>query len=118
VERMLKDYNAQTYWLSVNPQSFSSSKKIFPSWLNIAVGYGAKGMTGTYNNPSEVNGQPIPSFRRTRQFYLSLDLDLSKIKTKSEFLRLFLNVANLIKIPMPTLEYNAENGVVFHAIYF
>lgn len=117
-ERLLKDYNAQTYWLSINPQSFSSSRKIFPEWLNIAVGYGAKGMTGTYYNPEEVNGETIPSFQRTRQFYLSLDLDLTKIKTKSEFLRLVLEVANMVKIPFPTLEYNSEDGVEFHAIYF
>jgi len=118
VEKMLKDYNAQTYWLSVNPQSFSSSRKIFPKWLNIAFGYGAKGMTGTYENPAEVNGQAIPEFQRTRQFYLSLDIDLSKIKTNSEFLRLLLDVANLIKIPLPTLEYNADDGMRFHALYF
>lgn len=117
-EKFLKDYNAQTYWLSVNPQSFSSSRKIFPKWLNIAVGYGGKGMTGTYYNPEEVNGEAIPSFMRTRQFYLSLDLDLTKIKTRSEFLRLVLEVANMIKIPFPTLEYNTEDGLEFHAIYF
>lgn len=117
-ERFLKDYNAQTYWLSINPQSFSSSRKIFPKWLNIAVGYGAKGMTGTYYNPEEVDGVPIPNFNRTRQFYLSLDLDLTKIKTRSEFLRLVLEVANMLKIPFPTLEYNSEDGVEFHAIYF
>lgn len=117
-ERFLKDYNAQTYWLSINPQSFSSARRIFPKWLNIAIGYGAKGMTGTYFNPEDVDGAAIPSFNRTRQFYLSLDLDLTKIKTRSEFLRLVLEVANMVKIPFPTLEYNTEDGVEFHAIYF
>ncbi len=117
-ERFLKDYNAQTYWLSINPQSFSSSRRIFPKWLNIAVGYGAKGMTGTYYNPEEVDGVAIPNFNRTRQFYLSLDLDLTKIKTNSEFLRLVLEVANMVKIPFPTLEYNNEDGLEFHAVYF
>ncbi len=118
VERMLKDYNAQTYWLSINPQSFSSSRKIFPNWLNIAVGYGAKGMIGTYENPSEIDGVAIPDFRRTRQFYLSLDIDLTKIKTRSEFLKLLLEAANMIKIPMPTIEYNAEDGFGFYVLYF
>ena len=117
-ERFLKDYNAQTYWLSINPQSFSSSRKIFPKWLNIAIGYGAKGMIGTYNNPEEINGITIPNFNRTRQFYLSLDLDLTKIKTRSEFLRLMLEVANMVKIPFPTLEYNTEDGLEFHTFYF
>lgn len=117
-ERVIKDYNAQTYWLSINPQSFSSSRKIFPRWLNIAIGYGAKGMTGSNHNPDEIDGIILPNFNRTRQFYLSLDIDLTKVKTKSEFLRLILDAANMIKIPFPTLEYNAEDGVEFHALYF
>ncbi|HNF71935.1 MAG TPA: DUF2279 domain-containing protein, partial [Chitinophagaceae bacterium] len=40
-ERILKDYNAQTYWLSFNLKSFARSTSI-PAWLNIAVGYGAQ----------------------------------------------------------------------------
>ena len=45
-EQILKDYNGQTYWLSVNPASFMNKETKFPKWLNIAVGYGANGMTG------------------------------------------------------------------------
>jgi len=117
IQRVLKDYNAQTYWLSINPQSFSSHR-FFPKFLNIAFGYGAKGMISTYNNPSSYQGEAIPHFNRERQFYLTLDLDLTKIKTKSEFWKLFFSFANMIKIPFPTIEYNAENGFVFHPLYF
>lgn len=115
-QRVIKDYNGETFWLSVNPQSFSSSKKIFPKWLNIAVGYGATGMTNTYENLPGI--YPDNPYNRTRQFYLSLDIDLTKIKTNSEFLRLILEAANTLKIPFPTLEYNNVDGVKFHAIYF
>lgn len=117
-ESFFKDYNAQTYWLSINPQSFFSSRKVFPSWLNIAIGYGAKGMTGTFSNSQELDGTSLPHFQRTRQYYLSLDIDLSRIKTKSEFLRIILSSLNMIKIPMPGLEYNQQNGFLFHRIYF
>ena len=117
IERVLKDYNAQTYWLSINPQSFSTYR-FFPKFLNIAIGYGAKGMISTYSNPSSINGQSVPHFNRNRQFYLSLDIDLTKIKTKSEFWKLFFSFANMVKIPFPTMEYNAENGFIFHPIYF
>lgn len=117
IERVFKDYNAQTYWLSVNIQSFTSHR-IFPRCLNIALGYGAKGMINTYNNPETINGEAIPHFNRRRQFYLSLDVDLTKIKTKSEFLRLIFSFANMIKIPFPTIEYNDDNGFIFHPIYF
>jgi len=36
-ERFLKDYNGQTYWLSVNLKSFFPKSKL-PAWLNISIG--------------------------------------------------------------------------------
>src|SRR5215210_1589023 len=48
-ERMIKDYNAQTYWLSANLKSFMPTSYL-PSWLNVAVGYGAEGMFGAVSN--------------------------------------------------------------------
>ncbi|MFX4861163.1 hypothetical protein ABTC05_19180, partial [Acinetobacter baumannii] len=47
--RVLKDYNAQTYWASINVRSFFKQSN-WPSWLNIAVGYGAEGMFGASSN--------------------------------------------------------------------
>jgi uncharacterized protein YfiM (DUF2279 family) len=48
-ERLLKDYNAQSYWLSFNLHSFFK-KAGLPPWLNVSVGYGADGMYGGYEN--------------------------------------------------------------------
>lgn len=78
-EQLLKDYNAQTYWLSLNIGSFMKSHPQFPKWLNVAVGYGADGMISAETDKS---GNLNQSFSRSRQFYLSLDLDLHRIKTK------------------------------------
>jgi hypothetical protein len=108
-ENILKDYNGQTYWLSANVGSFLSKESMFPTWLNIAVGYGADGMLGARTNPETYNGNILPVYKRGRQLYISADIDLSKIKTKSVFLKTVLNVLGILKIPMPTLEYNATN---------
>ena len=116
IERLLKDYNAQTIWLSINYRSFFK-KSNFPKWLNIAIGYSADGMLGGIENPTEINGQMLPNFPRKRQFFLSLDLDLSKIQTRSKTLRTILNAINFIKIPFPTIEYS--NGIFYgHVLYF
>ena len=53
-----------------------------------------------------------------RQFYLSLDADMSKIETKSSFLKTFFSIVNFIKIPAPTLEFNTKNGIKFHYLHF
>lgn len=113
--QILKDYNGQTYWLSVNLHSFAKGSKI-PKWLNLALGYGAEGMlTG-----NRVNSTPFSATnpQRFRQFYLSLDVDLTKIKTNSHFLRTVFSVFNTVKIPAPTIEFVRFNEVKYHIIYF
>ena len=114
-EQILKDYNGQTYWLSVNLYSFSKSTQI-PKWLNIAIGYGADGMISGNSNKNSLILSPKPEI--FRQFYLSLDIDLTKIKTKSHFLKTFFSVFNTLKIPAPTFEYRTQGGFKFHSIYF
>ncbi len=114
-EQILKDYNGQTYWLSANVHSFFKQSKI-PKWLNVAVGYGAEGMiTG---DEGFVNTVFLPEDERVRQFYFSLDVDLSKIETKSHVLKTIFSVFNTIKIPAPTFEYRADGKVKFRALYF
>lgn len=112
LEEILKDYNGQTYWLSANLHSFFKKSKI-PKWLNIAVGYGASGMlTGV----EDIDSSLLTTNNRITQFYLSFDVNLGKIETKSAFLRSIFDVLNMIKIPLPTLEFN-KNKCVFHLFY-
>lgn len=118
LENMLKDYNGQTYWLSGNIKSFLPKSSKFPCWLNVAVGYGAEGMVGANSNPSSYAGNPIPGYTRYRQYFLTFDVDLSKIKTRSHFLKFWLNGLNFIKIPFPALEFSNERGMRFHYLYF
>lgn len=113
LEEILKDYNGQTYWLSANVHSFFKESSI-PKWLNVAIGYGADGMlTGTSDSSNLFTNQ-----NRFRQFYLSLDVDLTRIKTNSKLLSTIFSIVNVLKIPAPTIEFNKENGVVFHLFYY
>lgn len=116
-ERMIKDYNGQTYWISGNIYSFLPSKSRFPKWLNVAVGYGGDGMIGGFSNPLEVNGTSVPTFDRYRQYYLSIDVDWTRIPTNSKFLKSFFNIISFVKFPMPAFEFS-EKGAAFHSIYF
>jgi len=95
--------------------SFAKSSKI-PKWLNVAVGYGAEGMiTG---NDEFTNSVFLPESKRYRQFYLSLDVDLTKIETKSHFVKTILTIFNTIKIPAPAIEIKGSGGTKLHFIYF
>ena len=55
---------------------------------------------------------------RFRQYFLSPDLDLTRIKTKSKVLRTVLFVLNGVKVPMPALEFRSNGKFVAHGLYF
>lgn len=118
-QRLLKDYNAQTYWLSFNLNSFLKTN--LPDWLNISVGYGADGMFGGYKNLSyDKTGNIVFDRRdieRYRQWYLSPDIDFTKIKTNSKIVRSILFALNALKMPAPALEFS-KNKFKLHALSF
>jgi VanZ family protein len=111
-ENMIQDYNGQTYWLSFNISSITKLSAV-PKWLNLAVGYGAEGM---------IHADPIKNresgLNAYRQYYLSLDIDLTRIPTKSKVLKNTFYLINTIKIPLPTVEYNSKTGFNSYFIYF
>src|SRR5690606_18450101 len=69
LNRILKDYNGHTYWLSV-PVNKLIRNEILPDWLSISAGYGAKGMFGEFENISDYNGVQFPETIRYRQFLI------------------------------------------------
>ena len=120
VERMLKDYNGQTYWLSANLRAFFPGSNI-PPWFNVAIGYGADGMFGGYHNVwiDEETGLPVnrTDIKRYRQWFLAPDVNFSKIKTNSKGVKLLLGILDAFKFPTPSLELS--NGKLkVHAIHF
>ncbi len=120
-ERWLKDYNGQTYWLSVNPSSFQKleDRQIrWPKLMNIAVGYGIDNMISADYEKSVALGR-----RPVRQFFISPDLDLTRIPTNSNLLRSLLFIANCFKIPAPAVEFRVSKvppkfKVKVHPVYF
>lgn len=110
-ERWLKDYNGQTYWYSGSPRSFFKHSN-WPPWLCLSVGYGIQNMISADPKQSTELG-----YRPYRQYYLSLDIDLTKIKTKNKFVRTIAFLANSLKIPAPALQIS-KKGIDFRPLYF
>jgi uncharacterized protein YfiM (DUF2279 family) len=119
LERILKDYNSQTYWLSGNLHSFFKNRAL-PKWLNIAVGYSSNVMLGGEKNTwIDKNGnlQNYTGVPRTRRFYIAPDVDLTKIKTNSKFLRGIFFTLNAVKFPAPALAL-CKGRLKLHAVAF
>ena len=119
-ERMLKDYNGQTYWASASLKSFFPKSNL-PAWLSIAVGYGAEGMFGGEENIArDDNGNIIfdrRDIKRYRQWYLSPDIDFTKIKTNKKGLKFLFTVLSAFKFPAPSLEWS-KGKLRVNAIHF
>ncbi len=116
-QQMLKDYNGQQYWLSVNLASVLPVGPDFPRWLNLDVGYSGSGMIGGHENPKVVDaaGNEV-KFTRYRQFFISPDADLSRVGAFSPSLQRFIGTAQFFKIPAPSLEFNRIKGLRFHPL--
>lgn len=120
-ERMLKDYNAQAYWFSVNLKSFFHQSNL-PGWLNVSLGYGADGMFGGFENKWVVGDPGFPIDRtnipRKRQFYISPDIDFTKIRTNKKWLHTVFFCLNAFKCPAPALMIDSKGKLKGYAMYF
>jgi hypothetical protein len=120
MEKILKDYNGQTYWTSFNIGSFFPQSRA-PKWLNLSLGYGAKTMLGGYENKwADANGNIVTRFDipRYKRFYLSLDVDLTRIPSHNKFIKTIFSMANVLKIPAPAFELNTKGEFKFHPFFY
>ena len=110
LERSLKDYNGQTYWMSFNLKSlFQIGNNDFPQWISLSLGYSATGMETAYRKDDDKQA--------TREYFFSFDIDLNKIKTKSKILNSVLQTFGFLKFPAPAIQYSKGN-IFFHPIFY
>jgi hypothetical protein len=113
-EKLLKDYNAQTYWLTFSPVFFLKESS-FPKYLNLAIGYSVdQKLIGDNDFFTSLNGR---TFHAKREFILSLDLDIKVLNIKKQWLKSLLSPFNSIKIPFPALIWRG-NVLYGKALYF
>jgi hypothetical protein len=120
LEKLFKDYNAQTYWVSLNLRSFWKTSDL-PRWLNLSVGYGAQGLFGGSRNiGKDENGNVFfdrTDIPRYRQWYLAPDIDLTRIRTKKKWLKTSLFLLNALKFPTPSIGFSKQ-GIEWNWIHF
>ncbi len=130
VSLFLKNYNTLVVWVSVNPAAFLPERPAWlPPWLNLAVGMGADnlfaGQGYAWQADKNCVGPGCLTYRldpeqypRTRQFFLSADIDFTRLGVKNRFLRSLLGVVNILKFPAPALEMTSRGRLRFHPVYF
>ena len=103
------DYNGQTFWFSFNIHSYLPEKlqSIWPSYLNLAVGYGVK------------NYEDYGPGGRNQNLYLSLDYDFRKIIPGDSSFMLWVKefISNFKIIPAPALLWNTTAGKFKYVVH-
>lgn len=117
LERVLKDYNGQTYWLSFNFGLATPDEWRIPDWLCLSLGYSIseKLKSNEAHFVSPLTGESFSAYRR---YLFSFDVDLTKLDIKKPWLRAVLSNFNILKIPFPALEWNSSNQWQVHGFYF
>jgi hypothetical protein len=118
-ERLLKDYNGQTYWFSLSLGTITPEAWRIPDWLCLSFGYSISEKLKSDTEFYTVNyNNELLEFNAYRRYFLSFDIDLSKIPVKKPWLKTLLCNFNVLKIPMPTLELSNRNTPRFYGLYF
>lgn len=110
-ERLLKDYNAQSYWLCVSPGAFGNENPI-PEWLQIGFGYSINGKLNGDLNTFSVNGL---TYHAQQEYAVSLDIDWSKLPIKRPWLKKLVKPLNAVKIPLPAVYW--RNGLCYVGLF-
>ncbi len=119
-QQTLKDYNGQTYWLSVDPNKILNTK-ILPSWLLLSIGYGAEGLLGGHDNEWQAKDGNVIDYSnvtRTKRVFISVDINADYFRSKNKWFNYLFAPFVLIKFPAPAIEINFERGIILHPIYF
>ncbi|HYG51800.1 MAG TPA: DUF2279 domain-containing protein [Flavobacteriales bacterium] len=116
-EQMLKDYNGQTYWISLNaPAKWFTEGH---NWLCFSFGYSIDGFTGADKNQfDEKYALNPPSFERVGELFFSFDIDFEKMDIQNKFLRTVLKVFNVVKLPFPAIGFATNGRLLLKPFYF
>ena len=113
-ERLLKDYNGQTYWLSINPSTFLKNSKL-PKWACFSIGYSANAKIKGDEDLFVSSDGTI--YYAQREWLLSLDIDFSRIPAKRPWVKMVLKQFNALKIPFPAIIFS-DGKLSGRPIYF
>lgn len=115
-QEFLKDYNGQSYWMSMPWDIILQhrSNRIFWKGLSLSFGYGANGMLGATQNIWTDSKTGIlmdySQIQRNRIWMCSLDFDwVRAFNPKKKGVRFALTALNLVKFPFPTLAYYSQD---------
>ncbi|HLB01184.1 MAG TPA: hypothetical protein VJO14_07335 [Bacteroidota bacterium] len=103
---VMDDYEGQTFWLALKPADLTGGNALsfWPGFLNLAVGYGARDVSGVPGRPYSV-------------VYVGFDYDMKKIIPQtSAFLVTLSEALNFIHFPAPAVRLSPTT--IVYGVYY
>jgi hypothetical protein len=117
-EQLLKDYNGQTYWWSLNLSDVTPKSWKIPNWICLSFGYSISEKLKSDQEYYVIQHEGMSkNFTAYRRYLLSLDVDLSRIPVKKAWLKTLLSTVNTLKMPFPSIEFSSR-GTKGHWLYY
>lgn len=110
-ERLLKDYNAQSYWLCTSPAQFFAKENKW-NWLQIGIGYSVDQKLKGDASSVVLNGI---TYTAHPEWAISLDIDWRKLPIKRRWVKNIVQPLNAIKLPFPAVFW--RNGVCYVGLF-
>ncbi|MFQ3576283.1 MAG: DUF2279 domain-containing protein [Cytophagales bacterium] len=120
-QELVKDYNGQTYWFSIDLEKSDVISRFWPKWLVLSFGYGGDGLLGGDDNVwTNQNGQSFDMSHvpRARRFAISFDIRWDLIFPKQKWLKYPVYFFDFYKFPLPALEWHQIHGFRWFWIYW
>jgi hypothetical protein len=112
-ERLLKDYNAQSYWICIAPGTFFKESK-FPKWIQVGFGYSIDAkLNGDLNTYLDIHTGK--TYFAKQEYAISLDIDWAQLPIKRPWLKKLLKPLNTVKIPLPAVFW--RNGICYFGMF-
>ena len=117
LERVFKDYNGQSYWITLNLNKTFKEKIEILKYVDLAIGYTIDGFVGARNNQIiDCNCNECNQLNRTSSLLLSLDINLEPLKGKNKLLDVLIKPFSILKFPAPTIVF--QQKPIFKPLYF
>lgn len=104
---LLDDYTNMTFWLGISPKGLlpKDLAKHYPAFLGVAFGLSLK----------DANHQ-IGGARGYREWFISLDYDITKLPGDTEFLKKLKKILNFYHFPAPAVRVSPSG--IWYGLYF
>jgi hypothetical protein len=119
-EQWLKDYNGQTYWLSIQIKPWLPPDSSWPDWLCLGLGFGAGNLYGGFSNQWTNDGAVFDlsmQYPRYSRFFLGPDISVRKLGLKHPLFKTLASMAQVFRIPVPCVEWNTRGEWVLHFLH-